>query len=174
MAAKAGNSLRCQCEPSSQPLPPILLSTSTGPHALSKHPLRANNLPLPPTHLLARASERDGQGLERRLRPVMVVLAPEHVQVQGDAGRLAEALDAVRQHLGREGADALVGEAKVHDGKGAGGDVDDGAGEGFVQGRVRVREAAETGAGAERLRERGAEGEKGVFGGVVVVDWGRR
>ena len=92
--------------------------------------------------------------------------------MQGQAGRLAEALERVRQHLGRERADPLVLEAEVGDAEGPGGDVDDGAGEGFVEGRVRGAEAAEAGAGAEGGGEGAAEGEEGVFGRVVVVDWG--
>lgn len=47
-----------------------------------------------------------------------------------------------------------------------------GAGEGFVEGGVSVPEAGDTGAGAEGGGEGAAEGDEGVFGCVVVVNWG--
>ena len=76
-------------------------------------------------------------------------------------------------HLGRQGADLPVREAEVADEEGPVGEIDDGAGEGFVEGRVRGAEAGEGEAGAEGGGEGGAEGEEGVFGCVVVVDlWG--
>lgn len=90
--------------------------------------------------------------------------------MQGQAGRLAEALEAVREHLGRERTDPLVREAEVGHAEGPRGDVDDGTGEGFVEGRVGGAEAAEPRAGAERGADGRAEREKGVFCRVVVVD----
>ena len=56
------------------------------------------------------------------------------------------------------------------DEKGARGDVEDGAGEGFVQGCVGVAEAGDAFAVTEGAGEGGAEGEEGVFCCVVVVD----
>ncbi len=63
-------------------------------------------------------------------------------------------------------------EPKIPHEKGTTRDVEDGTGECFVEGRVGVAEADEAGAGAQGGGEGGAEGEEGVFGRVVVVDWG--
>ena len=52
----------------------------------------------------------------------------------------------------------------------AGGDVDDGAGEGFIEWAVGVGEAGDAGAGGEGAGEGCAKEEEGVFDGVVVVD----
>ena len=90
--------------------------------------------------------------------------------MQGQSGRLAEALERVRKHLRRQGADPLVHEAEVGHTERSRGHVDDGTGEGFVEGRVGGAEAADPCAGAEGAAEGGAEGEKGVFCRVVVVD----
>lgn len=61
-------------------------------------------------------------------------------------------------------------EAKVADEEGTRGDVEDSAGEGFVEGGIGVTEASEAGAWAESSGEGGAEGEKGIFGCMMVVD----
>lgn len=65
-------------------------------------------------------------------------------------------------------------EPEAADEEGPGGYVDDGAGEGLVEGRVAVAEAGEAGAGAEGGGEGAPEGEEGVFGRVVVVDCRRQ
>ena len=75
-------------------------------------------------------------------------------------------------HLAVQRPDHRPREIKVADEEGAGRDVEDGAGEGLVEGGVAVAEAGEAGAGAEGGGEGGAEGEEGVFSRVVVVDWG--
>ena len=92
--------------------------------------------------------------------------------MQGQTGRLAEALEAVREHLRCQGADPLIRKAEVGHAKGPRGDVDDGPGEGFVEGRVGGAEAAESRTGAERAAQGRSEREKGVFCRVVVVDCG--
>ena len=48
--------------------------------------------------------------------------------------------------------------------------VKDGAGESFVERSVAVTEAGEAGAGAQGGGEGGAEGEKRVFGRMMVID----
>lgn len=79
----------------------------------------------------------------------------------------------MRDHLGAERADLFPGQPEVDVCGGAVGDVDDGAGEGFVEGGVGVGEAGDACEGAEGGFEGVAEGEGDVFGGVVVVDcWG--
>lgn len=139
-----------------------------------QHPLRTNHIAR--TNLAgspSRASRphRDRERLERALRAVVVVLAVRAPDVQRDAGGLREALQSVRDHLGGEGADPLAAEAQVDDGVGAVGEVDDGPREGLVEGGVAAAEAGQGGARAQGLGECGAEGEEGVFGGVVVVDF---
>lgn len=41
----------------------------------------------------------------------------------------------------------------------------------FIQWRFRVSKSGQAGAVAEAFVEGGAEGEEGVFGGVVIVNW---
>ena len=76
-------------------------------------------------------------------------------------------------HLCTQGTDFLIPEVKVPDKEGAVGEIDDGAGKGFVEGGMGGSKAGQREAWAEGGREGGAEGEEGVFGCVVVVDWGR-
>lgn len=135
-----------------------------------QHSFRTDNLPFLADYLLERVPQGQGQRLDGRLGPMMIIHAPKHIHMQGQAGRLAEALEAVREHLGRERADPLVREAEVGHAEGPRGDVDDGTREGFVEGRVGGAEAAESRAGAERRADGRAECEKGVFCRVVVVD----
>ncbi len=65
-------------------------------------------------------------------------------------------------------------EAEIAHEERARGDVEDGAGERFVEGRVAVAEAGEAGARAQGAGEGGAEREERVFGRVVVVDCCRK
>lgn len=116
-------------------------------------------------------ANRHSQGLERALGAVVVVLAAQAVDVQGQAGGLREALQAVRDHLAAQVADLLAPQAQLHHAVGPVREVDDGAREGFVEGRVGVPEPCEAGGAAEALREGVPEGEAAVFGGVVVVDF---
>ena len=62
-------------------------------------------------------------------------------------------------------------EIKITNEKGPRRDIDDGARKGFVEGRVAVAEAGEAGARAEGGGEGSAEGEKGILGCVVVVNY---
>jgi hypothetical protein len=101
---------------------------------------------------------------------VVVVLAAEAVDVQGDAGSLGEALEAVRDHLAAQAAEPLALEAKIHDAVGAIREVDYGAGQGFVQRGVCVSVASETGGRTEGLKESAAERNANVLGCVVVVN----
>jgi len=103
----------------------------------------------------------------------MIVLAPETVDVHRDGGGAGEALQAVADHLRAEVADPLVRERELADEEGPVRQVDHRARQRFVQRRVRGAEAGQAGARAEALVEGGAQGQEGVFGGVVVVDWGR-
>ena len=132
-------------------------------------PLRTRHLPFPPRPR-RRHTHRHRQRLERALRPMMIVLAPQTVHMQRDARALGEALQAVRQHLGAEVAELLAAQAEVDDGVGPVGEVDDGARESVVEGCVGVAEAGEAGRGVERGFEGAAERDERVFGAVVVVD----
>lgn len=149
------------------------LQTHANPTTPSRRqrPLGARHLALPPRDPRNRRPDGDGRGLEGALGPVVVVLAAQAVDVHGDAGGLGEALEGVGDHLGAEVADALAAEAEFDDGVGPVRDVDDGAGEGLVEGAVGVAEAGDADGGAEGRVEGGAEGYADVFGGVVVVDW---
>lgn len=75
-------------------------------------------------------------------------------------------------HLRIQRPDHRARETEIADEERAGGDVDDGAGEGFVERGVGVAEALKAFARAEGLRKGRAEGEEGIFCGVVVVDCG--
>ena len=83
----------------------------------------------------------------------MVIIPPQAIHMQRDAGGLRKALQAVRDHLGAEVADLLALQAQVHDAVGPVRQVDDGAAEGLVQRRVGVSEARQTRRGAEGARE---------------------
>ncbi|KAH6611547.1 hypothetical protein Trco_001567 [Trichoderma cornu-damae] len=118
-----------------------------------------------------RHADRHGQRLEGALGPVVVVVAPQAVDVQGDAGGLGEALQAVGDHLCAELAEELAPEAQVDDGVGPVGEVDDGSREGLVQGRIGIAEAGDAGRGAQGPGKGGADGDAAVLGGVVVVNY---
>lgn len=101
---------------------------------------------------------------------MMIVVPPQHIHMQRDAGALGPARQAVVHHLGVQGAHGRGREGEVADEEGPRGDVEDGARQGFVERAVGVAEAGDTGARAQRRGEGGAEREEGIFGRVVVVD----
>lgn len=101
---------------------------------------------------------------------MVVVVAAKAVDVQRDARGLGKALQTVGNHLAAEIADLLALEAQVDDGVRSVGEINDGAGEGLVEGGVRIAEAGDAGEGTEGLGEGGADGDAAVFGGVVVVN----
>ena len=140
-------------------------------HICSQNPLRANHLPLSAPHPRTRLPHRQRQRLERTLRAVMIIVPPQHIHVQRHARLHAPAAQAVVDHLRVQRAEHRAREAEVAVEERPVREVDDGAREGFVQGRVGAAEAVEAEACAEGGGEGGAEGEEGVFGGVVVVDW---
>jgi hypothetical protein len=91
--------------------------------------------------------------------------------MQGDACGLCEACQRMWHHLGTQLADFLALQPEVDDAVGATGDVDYGPGEGFVERCVAATESDERKAKAEGASKSGAEGKKGIFCGVVIVDW---
>lgn len=102
---------------------------------------------------------------------MVIILSPQTIDMQRHARGLRKALQSVRYHLRTQVANLLSLEPEVYYGERPVGEVDYGAGQCFVQGRVGVAEAREPRAGAEGGFECGSESEECVFGGVVVVDW---
>lgn len=84
---------------------------------------------------------------------------------------LGKALQTVRNHLSAQRSEPLSLEAKVDNTVRSVGQIDDGAGQGFVERSVGVAEAGEAGWGAEGFGEGIAQGDADVFSSVVVVDF---
>lgn len=134
-----------QCSRSSHLNPPLPL-TLPPPH--SQHPLRAPHLPLPPLHPPTRHPTRPRQRLKRALRPMMIILPPNHINMQRRPTRHRPATQPMVNHLAVQPPNHGTLEVEIADEEGARGDVEDGAGEGLVEGRVGVAEAGEAGAWA--------------------------
>lgn len=149
-------------------------SSSISPLLSAQSALGAGNLSLSALNPGSSHANSHGQRLEGTLSPVVVVVAPQAVDVQGDAGGLGKALQAVGDHLAAELAEVLALEAQVDDGVRAVGEIDDGAGEGLVERGVGIAEAGDAGEGTEGLGKGGADGDAAVLGSVVVVNWTRR
>jgi hypothetical protein len=101
---------------------------------------------------------------------VVVVEAAEAVDVDGDAGGLGKAVDAVGDHLAAQVANLFALEAELDDGEGPVRQVDHGARQRLVQGRVGRSEARQARGRAQGLAKGVSEGDTDVFGCVVVVD----
>jgi len=149
-------------------LPPIhpLLGASLS----SQSTLGARHLALPAGNPARRLADGDGKSLEGALGAVVVVVAAQAVDVEGDARGAGEALKAVGDHLAAEVANLLALETEVDDAVGTVREVDDGPAERLVQGSVCVAEPGQANRGAEGLGEGVAERDADVLGGVVVVD----
>lgn len=132
--------------------------------------LGAGNLSLLARNPGRRHANRHSQRLEGTLSPVVVVVAPQTVDVDGEASGLSKALYAVGDHLRAELAEELALEAQFDNGVRSVGEVDDGAREGLVQRGVGVAETGDAGQGAEGFTKGVADGEAAVFGSVVVVN----
>lgn len=65
----------------------------------SKHPLGTNDLPLPPHHSFTRPLASDGQRLERTLRPMVIVLPLQHINMQSHSRILGPASQPMMDHL---------------------------------------------------------------------------
>lgn len=102
---------------------------------------------------------------------MVVVVTPQAVHVHRHPRSLGKARKTVRHHLARQLAQPLSLKTQLDDAIGTVGQIDDGAGEGFVEGRVGGAEAGETGGCAEGGGEGGTEGYADIFGGVMVVDY---
>ncbi len=88
----------------------------------------------------------------------MVVVPFQHIYMQCHSCRLAKALQSMVDHLRAQLSDLLVFESEIADEEGAGGNVNYGAGKGFVEGCVGVAEARDPFSVAERFGEGGTEG----------------
>src|SRR5437879_1794418 len=114
--------------------------------------------------------QRERRCLERGLRLVMIVLALEHVDVQGEPRRDGERTQHMRDVLAREPPDAVPPEVERHVSIGAPRQVHDGARQGFVErgeGRSEPRHAP---ALAQRAVERLPQRQRAILGGVVIID----
>lgn len=80
---------------------------------------------------------------------MVVVVAADAVDVHRDARALREAVQAVRDHLAAQVADLLAAQAELAHAVGAVGEVDDGAGQGFVERAVGGAEAGEACGGVQ-------------------------
>jgi hypothetical protein len=138
-------------------------------NTLSTNNITRTNLTLNPPG--RRSPNRNSQRLERTLRPVVVIITISAANMQCHIGSLRKALQTVGDHLRAKITDLLALEAEVDHGPGTGGQIDDGPGEGFVEGGIATAEAGEGLAGAEGFCEGCAEGEESIFRCVVVVDW---
>ena len=138
-------------------------------HALRAHDISSSDLTGHPP--CAGRPDRNRQCLERTLGAVVVVVAVRAANMQSHIRSLRKALQAVRNHLGAQVANLLTTEAQVDNRPRSAREIDHGPGESLVEGSVAATETGERLPGAEGLCECGAEGEEGIFCGVVVVDW---
>src|SRR5690554_2951042 len=110
------------------------------------------------------------EGFEHGFNLVVGVLALQVVDVQGHHGVVHEALEELCEQVYVKPAHAGAGVGYVHEQTRAAGEIDDHAGQGFIQGHVGVAVTADAFLVAHRLLERLAEGDADIFHGVVVVD----
>lgn len=95
--------------------------------------------------------------------PVVIVLSTQDVDVECSARGDGEGVEDVWDHFGGEFADFFALEVEFCDAVGAGADVDDGAGEGFVERGKGGSVALDSANFTQRLLERGAEGDGAVL-----------
>lgn len=120
--------------------------------------------------MLTRHLTRHRQCLERALAPMMIVFPSQHIHMQRNARALRPTRKAMLHHLRIQRTHHRGRKIEVADEEWTGGDVEDGAREGFVEGCVGVAEAGDSGAGTQGGGESGTEREEGIFGGVMVVN----
>ncbi len=107
-----------------------------GPDLYTQRPLCARHLALSARDPARRLPYRNCKRLKRALSAVVVVVTSQAVDVEGDAGRPREALQAVRDHLGAEVPDLLALQSQVNDAIRPVREIHDGAAQGLVQRRV--------------------------------------
>src|SRR5829696_5777682 len=114
--------------------------------------------------------QRARHALEAALGDVVAVRAVQRLDVQGDAAVHGKGLEELAHELGVEHADLLAREDSLEDQERPARDVERHARQGLVHRQVHVRVADDALLVAKRLRERLAERDAGVLGGVVLVD----
>jgi hypothetical protein len=140
-------------------------------NSLGTNDITRTNLSLDPPR--SRRPNSNRERLECTLRAVVIIVTICATNMQRDVRRLCKALQTVGDHLGAQITNLLALEAEVDHSPGTAGEINDGPGEGFVEGSVAAAEAGERLAGAEGFGEGRAEGEESIFRGVVVVNWER-
>lgn len=140
---------------------------------LVQNPLRTPDLPFPRCYPSCGHPNRHRQCLKRTLRPMMIILSPQHIHMQRNPRILRKRPQTVRDHFRRQVTDFFALETFVQVGneEGAVGKVDDGAREGFIKGGVGAAEAGKARRCGEGGFEGGAKGEAGIFGCVVIIDY---
>ena len=136
----------------------------------SKHALGTPHLPFLSLEPRTSHPTRPRQRLERTLRPVVIIAPLYHIHMQRHPGRHRPAAQPMMHHLAIQLPNHRPLKVKIANEERAGRNVDDCTGKSFVERRVAVAEAGETGAGTQSGLEGGAEREEGIFTCVVVVD----
>lgn len=111
------------------------------------------------------------QCLECALCPVVVIVTADAVDMHGHSGTLGKALHAMRHHLTAQLAQPLALQTELDDAVWTIRQVDNGPGQGLVEGSVCVTEPCEASRGAESLGKGVTESDADVFGCVMVVDY---
>ena len=101
---------------------------------------------------------------------MVVVLAAQAFDVQGRPRRHGQGAQHMADVFTGQAAEGLARKTELDIGVGPPRQVDDGARQGFIQGRVGRTEAGDSRPLAERLIDRRAEGQGAILGGVMIVD----
>jgi hypothetical protein len=101
---------------------------------------------------------------------MVVILASKDIDMQRHRGCLAEALEAVGNHLCGQRTDPGISEAKRTDKERSGRYVDDRPGERFIQRSMGITKATDAFAVSKSLRKGFSKTKKCVFGCVVVIN----
>jgi len=112
----------------------------------------------------------NSQSLEGGLSSVVIVISIGAANVKSHISSLSETLQAVCDHLSTQVANLLALEAEVDHGPRTAGEINNGPGKSLIERRITTTEAGERLAGTEGFGECCAEGEEGIFCGVVVVN----
>lgn len=133
--------------------------------------LGAGNLALLASHPASSHLDRNSEGLEGTLSAMVVVVTPEAVNVKSNSGALGEALQTMGHHLSAELAEELTLQPKVYNAIRSVREIDDSAGQSFVERGVGVAEASKTSGSAEGRGKGVPERNADIFGSVVVVNY---
>jgi hypothetical protein len=147
---------------------PALLSVLL-PNSI-QHPLGTPDLTLPLLHHRGSMPNRDSQRLKRTLRPMMIILSPQTIDMQRRPTRLRKALQTMRNHLAAQIANLLPPQPQINHTIRPVRQINHSPRQRLVQRRIRVPKAREPRRPVQRRLERRANGQKGVFGRVVVVN----